>query len=132
MKYDITYTCGHTATIQLYGKTSEREARIEYMERTQLCPDCYRAAANAEAAEAANQRGLAPLEGSPKQVAWATTIREKWIAWAEKSFVQGDQQVEAVVQYAGQKMTRASWWIDRRGDDELATAREIYRIMSAN
>lgn len=132
MKYDITYTCGHTATIQLYGKTSEREAQIERMERTQLCPDCYRAAANAQAAEAADQRGLASLEGSPKQVAWATTIREKWIEWAEKSFVHGDQQVEAVVQYAGQKMTRASWWIDRRGDDELATAREIYRIMSAN
>ena len=41
-KYDITYSCGHSATIQLYGKNEEREKKIKWFESEGLCPDCYR------------------------------------------------------------------------------------------
>ena len=30
-KYDVTYACGHTETVNLYGKTSERERKIYWM-----------------------------------------------------------------------------------------------------
>lgn len=29
MKYEITYRCGHTGTIELFGKCSEREWRLK-------------------------------------------------------------------------------------------------------
>ena len=29
MKYTLTYSCGHTGTVQLYGKTEERERKIK-------------------------------------------------------------------------------------------------------
>ena len=32
MKYTLTYSCGHTGTVQLYGKTEERERKIKYYE----------------------------------------------------------------------------------------------------
>ena len=34
MKYDVTYSCGHTGTVELYGKTSERESKIRWYETT--------------------------------------------------------------------------------------------------
>lgn len=43
MKYTITYSCGHGGTIELFGKSAERERRIEWLENNGLCPDCYKA-----------------------------------------------------------------------------------------
>lgn len=40
-KYDITYSCGHSGTIDLIGKGSEREKKIKYYEKSGLCPACY-------------------------------------------------------------------------------------------
>ena len=42
MKYTLTYSCGHTGTVQLYGKTEERERKIKYYEEYGLCPECYK------------------------------------------------------------------------------------------
>lgn len=42
MKYTVTYSCGHTGTVQLYGKTEERERKIKYYEEYGLCPECYK------------------------------------------------------------------------------------------
>ena len=42
MKYDVTYSCGHTGTVELYGKTSERESKIRWYETTAVCPECYK------------------------------------------------------------------------------------------
>ena len=39
MKYDITYSCGHTGTVELYGKTSERESKIRWYETTNVDVD---------------------------------------------------------------------------------------------
>lgn len=30
MKYDITYSCGHEGTVDLWGKVSERERKINF------------------------------------------------------------------------------------------------------
>lgn len=81
-KYDVRFSCGHVATICLYGKEEDRQRKIAWYEENGLCPDCYRkqqeeekkAAAEKAAAEAASF-GLPELVGSPKQIAWADKIR---------------------------------------------------------
>ena len=42
MKYEVTYSCGHTGTVQLYGKTDERERKISYYKEYGLCSVCYK------------------------------------------------------------------------------------------
>lgn len=100
--YDITHTCGHDERIELFGKTSERERRIEWLQE-RPCTECWKKerAAEAEArrnkeaamiveklgndaADAVNalSNATCTLEGSAKQVAWAEDIRSKCIAQA--------------------------------------------------
>lgn len=97
--YDITHTCGHDERIELFGKTSERERRIEWLQE-RPCTECWKKerAAEAEArrnkeaamiveklgndaADAVNalSNATCTLEGSAKQVAWAEDIRAKCI-----------------------------------------------------
>lgn len=42
MKYDVKFACGHTGTVELFGKTAERERKITFYEKNYLCPDCYK------------------------------------------------------------------------------------------
>lgn len=135
MKYSVTYACGHTKTVQLYGKNSERERKIAWME-TIICPDCYKAkleaereAENEKSKEAAVQRGLCELSGSPKQIAWANTIREKWFTAAEEEMDTAHPDAKAIFSYAGQ-IAEARWWIDRREKDPIRVIDEIYRTIS--
>ncbi len=39
-KYDIKMSCGHTVTVELYGKTDAREKRIHYLKKYGLCQKC--------------------------------------------------------------------------------------------
>lgn len=76
-KYDITYACGHTASVALWGNLTEREKKIQYYQ-TQVCPDCKKAANKIEYAEAtqkAKDIQLPDLEGSKDQIGWANVIR---------------------------------------------------------
>ena len=41
-KYNITYSCGHEGTVQLFGKSEERERKIKYYEEFGLCAECYK------------------------------------------------------------------------------------------
>ena len=140
-KYDVTYACGHSGTIQLYGPTSQREKQLE-IAALRLCPECYRkkkeaerAAINKEAEKKSEAEGLPELTGSEKQVAWANTIRLKKMegidAWIEE--IQRKGQLGGIVRPAdgekykspleemqeGEKfllenMTEARFWIDNR------------------
>jgi hypothetical protein len=89
-KYNVTYACGHSDTIQLYGKCRDREWKLS-REEEKLCPDCYRAKIeadrqkqNAEAAEANQAAGLPTLEGTEKQIAWAETLRNNFLNHAKE------------------------------------------------
>lgn len=96
MKYTVTFSCGHEATVDLFGKTSERERRIAWYEKEGICPDCYRKMkederrqADAELAAYAEkietEYNLPVLEGTEKQVSWARKIRAGVIrAWEAK------------------------------------------------
>ncbi len=70
-KYTVTYKCGHTAEVQLYGKEAERQRKIKWYS-TILCPECEAC----EAVRVATEKGYPELTGSPKQVAWAYKIHD--------------------------------------------------------
>lgn len=86
-KYQVTFTCGHTGTVQLFGKTSDRERWIEWAEQNKLCYKCYEKQkeeshqqAAKVATEEAVENGLPSLAGSDKQIPWAETIRAEKLA----------------------------------------------------
>lgn len=49
-KYTITYSCGHTGIVNLFGANKERESKIKFFEEQGLCPECYKAKKQAEEA----------------------------------------------------------------------------------
>lgn len=136
MKYTINPSCGHEFETQLYGKNSERERRIEWLERG-VCPECYKAEqqakrdkANAEAASKAADNNRPELTGSEKQVAWATTLRENAILIMEEhiesleslAVAPGQEEMAKRLFDGGRKFiadmvaknTEARYWIDNR------------------
>ena len=144
-KYTITRSCGHKEEHQLFGKMDERARRIKGMERDN-CSDCRAVAndaENAENAEVNKFNGLLPLRGSPKQIAWAETIRKEQIQKAADELsaildmghkqVENGKMSEADYQEAASKYnatfarltneTDARIWIDSRRDDGRALLR---------
>ena len=91
--YDIKFSCGHVETRNIIGKVKDRERKIEYFKEYGLCSACWEAEKkhqfeeqNRKAAEEAKEYGLPELTGTEKQVAWANTLRQNWIAEAENGF----------------------------------------------
>jgi hypothetical protein len=130
-KYDVTHSCGHTATHQIYGPGKERERKLDWLSTT-LCYDCYatkrdaeRAAGNAAAAESNQVAGLVPLVGSPKQIAWAESIRAPICAalraieanpnlHAELSEAAREEAGDAIILVVDEVVSRtdSKWWIE--------------------
>lgn len=104
-KYAITHSCGHSETVQLYGKHTDRSRYMDNAERRQ-CRDCYNASLVAKTAD----MGLPALTGSDKQVAWAETIRAKALLNAAESLDDVGAEVMAIVR----AKETARYWIDRR------------------
>ena len=74
----INYSCGHVGQVQMYGKHSERDRKAAWMEKNALCDVCAakaRDAQNQRAAQTNAEAGLPSLSGTPKQIAWAETLR---------------------------------------------------------
>lgn len=114
MKYEVKMSCGHTETIQLFGKTADRERRIEWLERYGLCEECKKEKA-AEEMRKAEEAGLPELEGSEKQIAWAVKIRNGFMPKAKEALEKSNGHPRAKAWYdwfIGQ--TKASFWIDNR------------------
>lgn len=121
-KYTITYKCGHTADIQIFGKYEDREKKVAYY-ATIDCPECRAR----EAAAKAKADGLAELTGSPKQVSWASNIRAEKLADAEQ-LAEKVTRNKDMFDGAINKMkaeTTASWWIDRRDDTVMDILKEL-------
>ena len=54
-KYTVTFSCGHADTVELFGKDSERERKIEYFKEQGICPHCYKEALEAKKAEGCDE-----------------------------------------------------------------------------
>ncbi len=129
-KYKITYACGHTAEVQLYGKEAEREKKIKWY-ATIDCPDCE-AREQRETAEAA---GLPHLTGSEKQVAWATKLRNNALDKldAQIAVISNPENKSKMTAFRNQwigKETASSYWIDNR--DELDKLRDITKLIETS
>lgn len=98
-----THACGHIVPIDC---PSDRQ--LAWIRATK-CRDCARAAARASAAAWESEAGLPCLEGSPRQIAWAATIRADILrsAWAQTAR-------DAAALAALREQSRAGWWIEHR------------------
>lgn len=126
MKYEINFSCGHTATVDLGGPTKERERKIEYFKNCGLCPSCYKEYQRVENEkieakkdravslwlEKAGGEELPELVGSERQIKWAKSIRADFIDHAFKSSFGNLRQ--AGIGYLLLNMMNASEWIDSR------------------
>ena len=114
-RYTITYKCGHTEEVQLYGKESERQRKIDW-DKTNDCPKCRAM----EAKEAAKTAGLPELTGSDKQITWASEIRNTALEVLDKAMPMfKPEMLETFTGLRSQwlnKETSASYWIDNRED----------------
>lgn len=91
-RYDITYACGHTGTVNLIGRHSYREYRLSYLE-SGACLDCYKEQQAQMAQEVTKERDLIPLtKGSQAQIDWAMSIRLKILDALEQWQTQLEQQ----------------------------------------
>lgn len=54
MKFEATYSCGHTGTVELYGKNEERQRKLNYFKKSVVCPQCFQTQRN----EANSKLGL--------------------------------------------------------------------------
>lgn len=89
-QYPIAHVCGHTRTVQIYGRSSQRESRARWLAESP-CDSCRqnerdreRAEQSERDAEANRAAGLPALAGSPKQVAWAETIRSEQLGMLDR------------------------------------------------
>lgn len=137
-RYTITHTCGHTSQAQIYGTNShgERDRKQEWLGRG-LCADCLsaeRAEQSARAAAAAAEAGLSPLVGSPKQIAWAETLRAQVLTAVDAAICAGcaargttepPAEIGAYRRWLTQQ-TQSRYWIDSR-DWSLGLRGEDFR-----
>ena len=93
-------------------------------------------------------QGLPQLTGSPKQIAWATTIRasvltalektetemrdpDTWPEWLSGSALQEICDAVALIASEIRNQTEARWWIDNGQQWRLTDAADIERRMLA-
>lgn len=126
--YAEDHACGHRIYQRIPTTQAQRDAAIA--KSLEPCRDCKRAADQAAASEAANRDGMAPLEGSEKQVAWAMTLRQQALTGLS-SYLVGMVKLEhpdlrfamAATEALEYGVKSASFWIDhRRADSETLLA----------
>ena len=110
-RYDIEFSCGHSASVNLMGKVSG--AYLEHL-ADDVCPHCRAEKEDAENSAFEESYSLPGLDGSEKQIHWARTIRKLFFEKMEEE--KGGTEPELygqAVQFFGRK-TAAKWWIDNR------------------
>lgn len=120
-KYNVTYSCGHSGEVQLFGSHDERERKLAWYRDVAVCPDCYRARQQVEAAKLTE--GLVELTGTEKQVAWANDLRARLIKelherYPKSSGEKGEKRDKLfeLLPAAINERREAKWWIDNRDD----------------
>lgn len=127
MKYTITHACGHTQDRQIYGTDTrgQRGDKARWLE-SQPCSDCSRVQRERERAEE-SERAAAhaaaedwpELSGTPRQVAWAQTLRADAVAACDQRADRAGPPAADELRRAWRRMmvsryTDASWWIEHR------------------
>ena len=119
----IIHSCGHEKEHYIIGEYAADYDRQAAKLSRGKCAACSTQAAVLTASQtraAALELGLAALEGNPKQIAWAETIRAKRLAALQR----GNGETVMIVA----RITDAKWWIDHRSDadDGLIASARVY------
>ncbi|KHF33405.1 hypothetical protein CM49_04353 [Paenibacillus sp. P1XP2] len=128
-----TYACGHDGRVQVFGKGKDREWKAT-AEFSKLCPDCYKTKLeeeNALQAEKAAEMELPELIGSEKQIAWATTIRNRMIEEFDKCndpTKYNVENVQVLKMFILENRTSARYYIDNRN----LSVRDLFYMEAAN
>lgn len=144
----IKYKCGHTQATDLSRvPAGRRKAHAYGMGLNRICGRCFtkenaagreawlaernaQALAEAESFEADHQ--LPPVEGSEKQVPWATRVRYELLSKGLQALtVDADEPLSAEdfeqrILSPARQITRARWWIDN-GD---AASEDVEELVS--
>ena len=124
-KATATCTCAKCgATFEVTGVKSNRREADNWKAWAEAhfdeCPDCFksrkqqeREAANAAAAEKARGAGFPDLTGSPKQITWATKIRQDFIDEYFPFDKLADEGREFMLRFLSEKK-ESRFWIDNR------------------
>lgn len=135
--FEIDFACGHTEERDLSKKPAGKRKSIAKWLETKDCSACSKEEKAAEYKKKlyedalANQKklGLPELEGTEKQLPWATTARDTLIMAAHEEFVMGENPVmdeadfEQNILVPARLITSSRWWIDYR-DTELEDLKE--------
>ena len=128
MKYTVTYRCGHTGEVELFGKAADRERKLRrYAEDD--CPACEQASRLSKlAADVAD--GWCDLTGSDKQRMWANDIRHGKVSeletMAEKQHC--SEQFRPYIE-ALKSIDDASWWINNRSQPYYFFSRHAQSVI---
>ena len=131
-KHTIVRACGHTEVVTIRGSKERLNLKLG-RERARTCRPCYVERQRAQAEVAATAEGLPALTGTPKQIAWAITLRHKALSDAEayldylresdsrleKASARNAELFEAKKERVLEPLRaqpEAAWWIDRRHD----------------
>lgn len=108
--YYGTFSCGHEGRVNVIGKMSERQWKVDkYF--SGVCEECYKkhkAEQQQEMLERAKEYDFPPLIGTEKQVKWAELIRTKFYEWCE------EKKLDANMILVNERDSR--FWIDNRDD----------------
>ena len=130
-KYTVTYRCGHTGVVELFGRTKDREYRLTQLERGD-CPDCEEDALRKVIAEFSKERELPEVTGTERQAAWAEKLRMYAIKAIEgefERFSDGDPDKESLSKVLQEmyQIPEAKCWIDHRDDSNHELCRAIVK-----
>ncbi|MBF6671133.1 hypothetical protein [Glutamicibacter sp. FBE19] len=136
-KYKIKFTCGHSEVKDLATTPAGKRAnKATWMGKTFKCSKCFRAKGKeelakdnaellAEAEVFEDEHDLPELEGSEKQIPWATRIRYQCLAAGLEHLDGNDEQIDEVLD-AARTLTKSGWWIDYKDMD----AHEVYEVVT--
>lgn len=127
-KYKINFSCGHAETKDL-GTTpaGKRASKARWMGEKYTCSKCFKAAdqkdldkLNAqtlvEAEVFEQEHELPELQGSEKQVPWATRVRYQLLSDGLDEVGHDSPEAQELI-VAAQTITRCGWWIDYKDAD---------------
>ena len=108
-KYGGTYACGHEGVVNVIGKMSERQRKVDYA-FSHLCPKCAKEERerkileeNQNSKALSAEYGFPNLTGTEKQIDWANTIRLNFYNEFEN---------DGIAQTIIENETKASFWLD--------------------
>ncbi|MEG0051193.1 MAG: hypothetical protein RR712_03360 [Terrisporobacter sp.] len=136
--YNGTFSCGCEGRVNVTGPTKNRQWIVD-RKFEGLCPDCYdkkleadRIKANEVALKKSKEMELPELIGTEKQVAWATTLRQKLIDKVEIKLDAMDDRkgnrdlVNKVFNYILTDKVTAKWFIDNRYEYDTLNSLEMF------